>query len=76
MLILHAAPVADSLAIWGEDQPQGPKPEPPHHPYSATLETLAEAIGMTPDHSNHDERATAWLPNRGNNPMRRAPWWT
>ena len=55
MLILHAAPVADSLAIWGEAQPQGPKPAPPHHPYSATVEALAEAIGMAPDHSNHGE---------------------
>ena len=73
MLILHAAPFADSLAIWGEAQPQGPKPEPPHHPYSATFEALAEAIGMATDHSNHGEHVAAWLPSRGNNPVPSSP---
>ena len=73
MLILHAAPVANSLAIWGEAQPQEPKPELPHHPYSATAQTLAKAIGVTPDHPNHGGHVAAWLPSRGNNPMPSGP---
>ena len=68
MFIRHAAPVDDSVAVWGEAGPQEPKPEPPHHPYSSTRETLAEAIGMAPNNSSHDDHVDAWLFGRGNNP--------
>ena len=73
MLILHASPVADSLAVWGEAQPREPKPELPHHPYAATPEALAEAIGVAPEHPNLGGHVVAWLPSRGNSPMPSTP---
>ena len=73
MLIIHAAHLDGSLALWGEDSDPPPQPDrqpSDHHPRSASANRMAEVLGFGPDDQAAAEAmAIAWLPTQGRNPV-------
>ena len=76
MLILHAAQPYGELALWAEDSDPDPKryskPKSKDHPYAATPELLAQAVGLRTTDAIFMP-AIAWLPTQGDAPVPSSP---